>query len=661
MKTLVCEACWTDVFNTEAIQKFWLRESYDFCYATTWARIVQSAENKCNWCGFLTSILPSPDTPQWPNTWTPTIELLVSLDEAYLMDNTSPRGLNQCQIDFSTDGSSRDWHVELDLFVDDTGDSAGIVTARPLQSRLNSTEAYSQITQWLDQCNNHRDCGGVSLYANLPSTLIEVAPADSPGAPRLRSTTGLKGSYLTLSYCWGSKQSYVLTTQNVEVLMQELEVKLLPRTILDAIEVTKSLGVKYLWVDALCIMQDSVEAAARHNMDQELATMDQVYKNATMTIVAACASSVKDGFLQDRPASGQSCFNIPCRLGPGQFFVVHIQDHIIYNDMREPINARAWTFQEEFLSPRLLIYASHTLQWQCRTLTCNLGGSYHCPNPSAAPRLPSPQMLLLESQERNYERGKLAPDIPHHILQHWLRIVMSFSTRKSSLPSDKLPSFSALGVSYAPIFGPRYLAGIWARSAVQQLCWCCPDSRLFFTRPARSRAPSWSWAALDGPVYFPSFLQTDNVSVCMPYHCFEIVEWQTDLKSANLPYGEVTAGKLIITTVLRDAIFDPSSSPTIRFDAAPNLDLHDGKTAPCLADLALTQTAQGNSDTVEDNFTRPVRCLAMYRSNRPESARIGGLILVKSLEHNGLFRRMGSYSADISAFEGYPLDTVNIV
>lgn len=650
MKTLVCGACWTEVFNTEAIQKFWVQESCDFCYTTTWARIAQSAGNACNWCGFLTSILPSPDTPQWPHAWTTTTELSVIMDKAYMVDNTSPRGLKQCQIDFCSEDFLRDWHVELDLFVDDPDDSTGIVTARPLQSRLNSAEAYSQISQWLDQCENHMDCDGVSLYANLPSRLIEVAPADSLSVPRLRSTTGLKGSYLALSYCWGSSQSYVLTTKNLEFLTQELQVKMLPQTVLDAIEVTRTLGFKYLWLDALCIMQDSAEAVARQDMDHELATMDQVYKNATMTIVAACAPSVTDGFLKDRPGSGQSRFDIPCRLGPEQFFVVHIQEHSMYDDMREPINTRAWAFQEELLSPRLLIYASHTLQWQCRTLTCNLGGSYHAPNPSAAPRLPSPQMLLLEGPERNHRRDQLSPDIPHAILQHWLRIVTSYSMRKSSLPSDKLSALSGLAVSYAPIFGPEYLAGIWARSAVQQLCWRGPDSRLFFTRPTQYRAPSWSWAALDGPVYFPSFLQTYNASVCVPYHRFEIVEWQTRLKAPNLPCGEVMAGKLIVTTVLRDATFDPSSSPAIRFD-----------TALSCADPGPIETAQGNSDTAEDNFTRAVRCVAIYRSNRPESPRIGGLLLVESSGHNGLFRRMGSFTANISTFEGYPLDTVSIL
>ena len=650
MQSLVCQACWTDVFNTEAIQKFWLQEICDFRYTTTWARIVQSSQSSCNWCTFLESLLPSPNTSPWPKKWTPTTDLLVILEKVYSMDEATPQGLNQCEIDFCSEGSSRDWHNELDLFVDDTNSAATIITARPLQSRVNSAEAFSQIALWLQHCKKHIDCGGVSLYTNLPSKVVEVAPVGSPGVPRLRSTTGLRGSYLALSYCWGRDQSYVLTTNNIEVLMKELDVKRLPQTILDAIKVTKTLGFRYLWVDALCIMQDSAEAAAQRDMNQELARMDQVYKNATMTIVAACVPSVTDGFLKDRPGSGQSRFDIPCRLGPKQFCAVHIQEHMMYDDDHEPINTRAWAFQEQLLSPRLLIYASHTLQWQCRTLTCNLGGSYHAPNWSSAPRLPSMQNLLLDCPKQRQICRQVNLDIPHPILQHWLRAMTSYSSRKFSLSSDKLPAISGLAVSYAPIFGPEYFAGIWARSAVQQLCWRNPDSRFFFMRPTQYRAPSWSWAALDGQVYFPSFRLTNNASICVPYHCFKIVEWQIRPKAVNFPYGEVTAGKLTITTVLRAATFNPSSSPTIRFGAAPSS-----------ADTGLIQTAGGSSDTAEDNYTRPVRCLAMYHSNGPDSPQIAGLILVESSGHSGLFRRMGSFNADVSAFKDYPLDTVTIV
>ena len=652
---LVCKACWTEVFNTQAIQGFWAQTKFDFCYTTTWARIKQSAEDGCSWCGFLESVLPCPDTPDWPDTWTPAMELMVSLDEAYVVENSHPLGLNLCQLDFSPDGSSRDWHVELNLCVDDPQSATGTITARPLQTRLRSIEAYTEIKQWLDQCRTHKKCSDVLPLTNLPTRVIEVAPADSTNDPPcLRSTTGLKGSYLALSYCWGSNQNYVLTSKNIKKLMQGMEVRMLPQTILDAIEVTKQLGFQYLWVDALCIMQDFAEEAARHDMKRELATMDQVYKGATITIVAACSPSVMHGFLRDRPESGQTSFDIPCRLDSEQFSVVHVQENVVHNDESEPTNARAWTFQEALLSPRLLIFASHTLQWQCRTLTCNFGGSYHSPAPSAAPRLPSPQALLGDG---GGQINQSWADIPHAVLQRWLIAVRSYSTRKSSLSSDKLPALAALAASYSLVFGPVYHAGIWARSAVQQLCWCSPDRRRFFTKPAQYRAPSWSWAALDGPVYFPSFLLSGKGSVCTPFPGFDIVEWKTHPKTASLPYGEVTGGKLTVKTVLRDAVFDPSESPTLQFKAdAQNIVSDSSASEP-----DRRHTAQGSSDTIEENFARSVCCMAMYCSRGSVSQQMGGLMVVKQLGKHSLYRRIGTFGAEVSAFEGRSFSVVGII
>ena len=651
MKDLVCEACWVKVFNTKVIQNFWIRESQDFSYSTNWSQIFQSAEKACNWCGFLRSVLPSPDCSQWPAAWTPATKLLVVLDEAILMAGTSPKGFNHCQIDFYAEGSSRPWVVELDLFVDDPNDAAGIVTARPMQSKVSSNEACLQVSSWLDQCDQHGDCPRVQSEAKLPTRAIEVAPADSPSVPRLQSTTGMKGSYIALSYCWGSHQSYVLTTKNLEPLMRELEVTELPQTISDAIQVTKALGLKYLWVDALCIMQDSVEEAASQDMEKELETMDQVYKNATMTIVAACASSVAEGFLHERNHSGQRRFDIPCRVAHNQFFVAHIQEHINYDDHNEPINARAWTFQEQILSPRLLIYATHSLQWQCSTVTCNLGDSYHSPLLSAAPRLLAPQGLAIKDDGKNVARHQSkCPNVSHHTLQHWLSIVQSYSTRKLSLPSDKLPALSALAMSYSPIFGPGYHAGIWEGSAMQQLCWRTPDSRRFFTRPTQYRAPSWSWAALDGPIYFPSYLEIEGASACLPLQNFNIIEWEVRLKSDRLPYGEVLDGKLTVMTVIKNATYDPSSSPNLRFEA------EEPSAAP-----KSNYSPQGVSDTAEDNFPRHVRCLPIYRDAMKKSDRVGGLLVVESSAGSGLFRRLGTFTAENSTFRGGQLATTTII
>jgi len=139
-------------------------------------------------------------------------------------------------------------------------------------------------------------------------------------------------------------------------------------------------------------------------------------------------------------------------------FVAHIREHVMYDDKHEPINDRAWTFQEQLLSPRLLIYASHTLQWQCRTLTCNMGGSYHSPNPSAAPRLPPKEMLLPQYignlPEREHPSLEYGAEIPHLTLQHWLRIVTSYSTRKSLSPRSRSPTQMSLARSTSPGSGP---------------------------------------------------------------------------------------------------------------------------------------------------------------------------------------------------------------
>ena len=112
---------------------------------------------------------------------------------------------------------------------------------------------------------------------------------------------------------------------------------------------------------------------------------------------------------------------------------------------------------------------------------------------------------------------------------------------------------------------------------------------------------------------------------------------------------------------MRAATFDPTSSPTVRFDDVSDVSQHDVSAAPTLAGTELRQTAQGTSDTAEDNFTRSVRCLAMYRNVGFNSSLLGGLMLVEADEHDQLFRRIGSYSADVSAFQDYPLDIVHII
>lgn len=214
-----------------------------------------------------------------------------------------------------------------------------------MQLEINSTKAYSQIKQWLNCCQTHDEYHETPIGA-LPTRVIEVTPVDSPETPRVLTTQDIKGQYLTLSYCWGQRQSYVLTTANLQSCLQGLDVSKLARTIRDAIEVTKNPSFKHLWVDALCVIQDSERSEIR-----ELAVMDRTYKESSLTIVAASAVSANAGFLRVRKNSERKTFTIPCRLGQDKFDSISIQEHEQYDDLREPVNKRAWTLQEQSLSP----------------------------------------------------------------------------------------------------------------------------------------------------------------------------------------------------------------------------------------------------------------------------------------------------------------------
>jgi hypothetical protein len=647
MEDLVCEACWSKVFNSDALQAFWLGQRYDFEYKSSWQDIAQNADRRCNWCSFLKAVLPYPTDPSWPEEWTTDLDLTISLGEARINENVSPKGLNQCELDFGTEESPRDWHAELDLFTDPDNPAAHLITARPVQPDVNSTRAYSQIRQWLDRCQTHDECLPIPI-AELPTRVIEVMPVDSPETPRLLNTPGMEGQYLTLSYCWGPRQDYVLTTGNLQSCREKLDMSKLSRTIRDAIEVTKRLGFKYLWVDALCIVQDTQEDKLR-----ELSTMKWIYENSSLTIVAASAASAHDGFLGARTGPKRNTFRIPCRLGQDRFSVIKIQEHEQYDDMREPANKRAWTLQEQLLSPQLLIYASHTLQWQCRTMKCNLGDSYHAPNLSSIPQLPSIK-LVSEVGFKIGDKGRqeTTEDALHPILQHWMRIVISYSNRSATLHSDKLVALAGLAMYFSPILGPDYFSGLWGRLFLQQLCWQSPSNTIFLDHPPQYRAPSWSWASIDGPLYFRTYLPNSY----QPYRC-ELVECKTTLKSTSLQHGEVTGGYLKLRAVLRKGLFHATKSQKITWQLMSHE--QDPDDHGVLEKGRYWDSARGFADTVQDNVDSPILCLPMYTVVNVKVDKVGGLMLTAS--QGGLFRRTGRFIADRSDFARLTQQDVTII
>lgn len=147
---------------------------------------------------------------------------------------------------------------------------------------------------------------------------------------------GETGQYIALSYCWGGKQSLVTTTATAQEYTDGLPVSKIPRTILDAINLTNKLGLRFLWVDALCILQDDPEDVAR-----EVSKMAQIYQEAWVTVSAACAKSVDEGFLQQQRIQSDLALKLPITVRKGVEGFIYLQQPHTYSSVEDPIHLRA--------------------------------------------------------------------------------------------------------------------------------------------------------------------------------------------------------------------------------------------------------------------------------------------------------------------------------
>lgn len=171
------------------------------------------------------------------------------------------------------------------------------------------------------------------------------------------------GDYVALSYCWGRAKQVKLagTYSKSRFEKKGISVSTLPKTIQDAIRITRDLGFHYLWVDALCIIQNS-----KKDLNREKARMDIVYSSATVTLFATGGFSADDGiFSQDQPRRMCS-ISVPQAQEKFDVFA-DIPDEEIRDGLGYPWNSRGWTMQEYISAPRGIIYTDSQMGWFCLT------------------------------------------------------------------------------------------------------------------------------------------------------------------------------------------------------------------------------------------------------------------------------------------------------
>ena len=173
---------------------------------------------------------------------------------------------------------------------------------------MSNSEAIERARDQLKECRtSHQKCLRNCALPALPTLVLNVGLSGDLQIKLHRSGPQQHDDYIALSYCWGGPQKCQTTTNTVDEHYKRIMLRDLSLSIQDAVEVTRQLGFQYLWVDALCIIQDSQE-----DKEREMAQMCEVYQNAHVTIVGACAANSNEGYLTSKPIeNGVTLFCIP--------------------------------------------------------------------------------------------------------------------------------------------------------------------------------------------------------------------------------------------------------------------------------------------------------------------------------------------------------------
>jgi hypothetical protein len=364
---------------------------------------------------------------------------------------------------------------------------------------------------------------------------------------------GEAGSYAALSYCWGETEAFVTTISTYAQRKAGFAIDELPKTCRDAVIVARALKIPYLWIDSLCIIQDSVS-----DWEYEASHMCSVFENSLVTIAASDSVDNEGGLFRTNPYRNTAKLKVsidkaaPNESVPtyayarkysqvgrfGHRFVHGFGDEFV-------LESRGWTLQELTLSPRILWFTADELGWQCLSET-----ACEC---DPVPKKYVPGLHDNESSMATAIRSALHQPNPEWG-RVWPLVVEYFSKRDLTRPTDRLEALSGLAKAAHRHLqsNDEYIFGLWRNSLQTQLLWTSSCSLGVDTALKCSKiksvdgsdyAPSWSWASISGPVFLP-FYESREYSVMWNILNVHVVRNGTNLYGSGSGHIDVE-GSLI--------------------------------------------------------------------------------------------------------------------
>ncbi|KAF4625468.1 hypothetical protein G7Y89_g12697 [Cudoniella acicularis] len=385
--------------------------------------------------------------------------------------------------------------IRLDIFkLPSTVGPFGCLHSRSIPSgHTGSSAAFRQAKEWVTGCTKSHNLCGTGPACPLPTRVLDLGTNESSSIFKICVTQNRVARYICLSHCWGShKTPTTLIKDNLDSLVKGSLISGLPQTYQDAILVTKRFGIRYLWIDSLCIVQDNADDWRR-----ESSKMAEVYQNSYLTIAATCSAGGEEGiFTAPQPSYATKTFEFSNKGSETHIYGRQLFPHHRYDLLGDstapsdfsntsPLLSRAWVYQERLLSPRVLHFMQEELVFECA-----YGRSCECGYFQSSRYDFSLKKSFTESIQKATKQ--LNQD-------HWYEVVYVYSKLKLTFGKDKLPALSGVAKLVNRQLKDVYLAGLWRSNLAKQLCWSKPNGHQT-PKPLQWRAPSWSWAATDGRV-----------------------------------------------------------------------------------------------------------------------------------------------------------------
>ncbi|KAI1385153.1 heterokaryon incompatibility protein-domain-containing protein [Hypoxylon trugodes] len=414
------------------------------------------------------------------------------------------------------------------------------------------------LTWTKNQIESHRDCWEAHKSGSfVPTRLVNLS---TPGFDKdvfLDENVPSGSRYVALSYCWGQYEPLCQTTRStVNERKKRIPWSTLPKTLQDAIEFTRRLGIQYFWADCICILQGDKE-----DWEREAGRMFYVYRNSYVTLAAMWGKDGNTGLFSTSISDDfDPTFIAELRLENRRCLLYTRRAHEKYFSMyrragkEQPLLTRAWAYQERIISTRVVYFAGYELAFECFCdAICECGHLQHQPTRNESHKRDIFQSVLKHANESiNIERQSneviqnqrgplsLQDSNDKDIDVLWRDTVEQYCQLALSNPDDKLPAIGAIAEQFHAVRqGESYLAGLWTGSFHRDLLWRVSyNYNASAQLPKPTNMPSWSWASGDfGWVSYPYLIDMETTSEVIEATCHYV---------NNNPYGVLERSNLVL-------------------------------------------------------------------------------------------------------------------